>query len=193
MVREGIDEFLDSRFVLFSCEGAAEGVVIQVLCESNALVIPNERIVPDPLMFTPYTRLRKAKDIARRFFSTSYEGFGASGLLIARIVDSRSGKFSLPSRSIRDVAVESFFTRPEIEMLVIHAEGAYEEWLRASRRNKQLRPSEFCKGTLGLSRVKESAFLKDYWDGDRLVSAIRAYDAKRSHKDNERSLGDLLA
>jgi hypothetical protein len=193
MGRGGVRELLGSRFVLFSCEGAAEGVVMQRLYDEDVLAVPSERVVVDPMMFTPYTRLRKAGDISQRFLGTSYEGYGASGLLIARIVDSRAGKFVLPRRWSRDVAIESFFTRPEIEMLVIHAEDAYGVWQKACRRDRQLRPSEFCKGQLGLDRVKETVFLRDYWDTHNLVGAIKSYDEHRGRKDGELSLGDLIA
>lgn len=129
MDRRDVRKLLRSRFVLFSCEGTAEGAVMQRLYDEDALVVPRERVVVDPMMFTPYTRQRKADSIARTFFANSYEGYGASGLLIARIVDSRAGRFVLPRRWNKNVAVESFFTRPEIEMLVIHTEGALAcEW-----------------------------------------------------------------
>lgn len=78
-------------------------------------------------------------------------------------------------------------------MLVIHAEGAFEAWLRASRRDRSLRPSEFCKGTLGFGRVKERVFLEKYWDGHDLVRAIRCYDENRGRRRDELSLGDILA
>ena len=86
----------------------------------------------------------------------------------------------------------SFFTRPEIEMLAIHAAGAYAKWLGASRRDKRLRPSEFCKGSLGMSGIKSGEFLDSYWTADRLVKAIRAYDEHRNRSKGELSLGDLL-
>jgi hypothetical protein len=123
MDRRDVRKLLRSRFVLFSCEGTAEGAVMQRLYDEDALVVPRERVVVDPMMFTPYTRQRKADSIARTFFANSYEGYGASGLLIARIVDSRAGRFVLPRRWNKNVAVESFFTRPEIEMLVSRKRG----------------------------------------------------------------------
>lgn len=70
--------------------------------------MPSERVVEDPIYFTPYTRLRKAEQIAQRFFGTSYVADGASGLLLARIVDSRAGRFVLPRRWAESCAVESF-------------------------------------------------------------------------------------
>lgn len=184
---------LRSSYVLFSCEGTAEAVCIQKLVDAEALVVPRANVVDDPIFFTPYTRLRKADDIAGRFLRTTFEGEGVSGLTICRIVDSRSAKFRLPRQFEGACAIASLFTRPEIEMLVIHAMDAYDEWSKMSRRNRQLKPSEFCKGHLGLAHVKERGFLEGFWDAGKLVKAIEAYDARRSHADGELSLGALLA
>ena len=162
------------------------------LYEGDCLSVSRERVVEDPIRFTPYTRLRKADQIAQRFFTTSYVADGASGLLLARIVDSRSGRFVLPRRWADSCLVESFFTRPEIEMLTIHAEGAYRDGLRESRRNRGVRPSEFCKGSLRLPDIKSHTFLDSYWSPKKLVEAIRAYDAHRNRSTGELSLGDLL-
>lgn len=51
MGRGGVRELLGSRFVLFSCEGAAEGVVMQRLYDEDVLAVPSERVVVDPMMF----------------------------------------------------------------------------------------------------------------------------------------------
>ncbi len=189
-----IVEDLLSRYVLFSCEGTAEGVVIQRLVDAEKLIVPNDRIVKDPITFKPFTRLRKSKDIEERFFGQNYAVEGSEGLLLARIVDSRSAKFSL-SRMNRDVAlVKSFITAPEIEMLVIHAEGAYEDWRRKSRLDRQLTPSGYCVQCLGLKEVKTGNFLHGYWnDPDKLTSAIHAYSSKLGkRKTDELTLANLL-
>ena len=60
MDRRDVRKLLRSRFVLFSCEGTAEGAVMQRLYDEDALVVPRERVVVDPMMFTPYTRQRKS-------------------------------------------------------------------------------------------------------------------------------------
>lgn len=67
MGRTSVDELLDSRWVLFSLEGGAEQVVMDKLIEADALRVPRQKIVDDPIYFTPYTRLRKADQIERSF------------------------------------------------------------------------------------------------------------------------------
>lgn len=186
---------LTQRFVLFSCEGTAEGVVIQTLYDNDLLVVPRNHVVMDNTYFDrPYTRLRKADKIADEYFGMSYESNDASGLTVARIVDSKSAKFEFPKRRQNGTEVLSFFTRPEIEMLVIHAECAYGEWQKASRKNRQLKPSEFCSNNLGLSSIKEAPFLRDYWsDASKLVNAIHRHAEKAQRGRGELLLVDLLA
>ena len=48
-------------------------------------------------------------------------------------------------------------TAPEIEMLIIHSEGAYERFKRSGKK-----PSEFCKADLRMHNVKSYDFVKDY-------------------------------
>lgn len=38
-------DILESRFVLFSVEGAAEGVIIERLIDDGLIVVPRDRIV----------------------------------------------------------------------------------------------------------------------------------------------------
>lgn len=185
---------LENRFVLFSCEGTAEGVVVQTLYDNDFLVVPRERVVKDIVMANrPYTRKRKASEIADLYFSMDYEADGADGLAVARIVDSRSGKFEFPKRRQNGTEVLSFITRPEIEMLVIHNEDAFPLWQRLSRKNRQLRPSDFCKQELGLSDIKEKDFLEGYWSNPcNLVASIRMYSEKTKRGSGELLLADLL-
>lgn len=49
-------DILSSCFVLFSCEGTAEGAVIQVLYDNDLLIVPRDRVVKDALIVDrPYT------------------------------------------------------------------------------------------------------------------------------------------
>lgn len=186
---------LTHRFVLFSVEGAAEGAIIQTLYDNDLLVVPRNHVVMDSTFFDrPYTRTRKADKIADEYFGVSYDSADASGLVVARIVDSKSAKFEFPKRRQNGTEVLSFFTRPEIEMLVIQAEDAYNEWQKASRKDRQLKPSEFCSCNLGFSRIKEASFLREYWsDAFKLVRAIHKHAEKAQRGRGELLLVDLLA
>lgn len=194
MDREACRELLRRRFVLLSVEGSAEGEVMRSLIENDALIVDRMHLVSDyndPTRL--YTRTRKASTIAEQYFSVDYRSATADGLLIARITDTSSGRFELPRRVRDDAEVLSFLTKPEIEMLVIHREGAFREWERASRRDRGLRPKEFCKQTLGLKNVEETGFLRDYWsDCDALRRAIVDYSRAAHRGRGELMLADLL-
>ena len=79
-------------------------------------------------------------------------------------------------------------TAPEIEMLIIHNEGAYERFKRSGKK-----PSEFCKADLRMHNVKSYDFVKDYFSNPQtLVNAIKEYRRTANIPKSEYSLSDLL-
>lgn len=111
-------DYLTHRFVLFSVEGTAEGAVIQTLYDNDLLVVPRNHVVMDNTYFDrPYTRLRKADKIADEYFGMSYESRDASGLTVARIIDSKSAKFEFPKRRQNGTEVLSFLRGRKLRCL----------------------------------------------------------------------------
>lgn len=186
-----VRDALASRYVLFSCEGTAEGVIIEKLVGEDRLTVPRNHVVKDPRTFRWHTRLRKSADIAARFLQQNYSSSECDGLLLARIVDSRTARFSLPRHYREMVLVESFIAAPEIEMLVIHNEARFEDW---SKRSSKMKPSDYCKQVLGYKEVKQEGFLREYWsDVDKLERSIREYESRHKKRTaQEHSLADLL-
>ena len=66
-----------------------------------------------------------------------------------RILDSRREEFRLSKAYEQKIDVVNVITAPEIEMLIIHAEGAYDQFKRSGKK-----PSEFCKTNLRMHDVK---------------------------------------
>ena len=92
MDRDEARALLGRKFVLFTVEGTAEAAIVESLINHDALVVPFGRLVSDhddPDRY--YTRTRKARDIADRYFNANYHYGGAEGLLIARVVDTSKG------------------------------------------------------------------------------------------------------
>jgi hypothetical protein len=89
------------------------------------------------------------------------------------------------------VDVIKVVTSPEIEMLLILAEGKYEEYMKKS---SVMSPSIFCKQVLRLKgNIKSQTYIKKYFsDIDMLISTIREYKRVRSLKRGEVYLADLL-
>lgn len=185
--REQLRSELSSKYVLFSCEGTAEAVIVQKLLEDDALVVPHDNVVLDFDTQKPYTRLRKAKDIESRFFGFDYP----NGLLIARIVDVNPDKFVI-SKCYKDTVVyHDIITRQEIEVLILVSEGEYDEWYRHGK--QKVKASDWCKQKLKMGRVKERVFLEDYWQQHDLVAAIHGYTHHLgSQKNAQFNLEDLL-
>ena len=90
---------------------------------------------------------------------------------VIRILDSRREEFRLSKAYEKKVDVINVITAPEIEMLIIHSEGAYERFKRSGKK-----PSEFCKADLRMHNVKSYDFVKDYFSNSQiLVNAIKEY------------------
>ena len=185
---------LTTHYVLFSVEGTAEGVIIDKLVNAEALLVPTSHIVKDRMTFMPFTRNRKAKSIAEQYLNENYQTESASKLLIARIIDSGTPSFSLPKQYKDAAIVRNFITSPEIEMLAIYKENAFDLWKRRSRANRQLKPCEFCKQYLKLADIKSAKFLNDYWsDSSEIIRCIKQHSQDHSNRDSDSFLlADLL-
>ena len=71
-------------------------------------------------------------------------------------------------------------------MLVIHAEGKYDDYSR-----KRMKPSDYVKQHLKLGKIKSYEFAKRYFvDDEVLVDAIQLYKQKSANKSG--TLADLL-
>ena len=107
---------------------------------------------------------------------------------VIRILDSRREEFRLSKAYEKKVDVINVITAPEIEMLIIHNEGAYERFKRSGKK-----PSEFCKVDLRMHNVKSYDFVKDYFRNPQtLVNAIKEYRRTANIPKSEYSLSDLL-
>lgn len=188
--REEAIRLLTTRYVLFSCEGVAEQVVITKLIEEDRIVVPDDKVVRDR-DGQPWTRLKKAKDVQREYLWTDYP----NGLVVARIVDVNPGRlvFDKPYR-LRDIRVLDFVTRPEIERLVLVKEGQLGAFEARRGRERQLNASDWCVQKLGFSDVKSQEFLETYWrDARELVKCIRkAQSTQGGKKSGQLGLVDLL-
>ena len=180
---------LQTRSVLFSCEGTAEAVIIDRLVGDERTIVPAPNVVRDN-DGRPYTTLRKMKDLQDQYLGVGYP----NDLLIIRIVDVNPGSIVIPKLYRKQVELRDVITRPEIEALVLAREGAYEDWYRHGK--SILKPSEWCEQKLGFGKkLKTRKFLQQYWESaDVVVNAIRTYDQLLgSHGREQLNLSDLLA
>ncbi|PJM73856.1 hypothetical protein CS006_01410 [Bifidobacterium primatium] len=179
---------LQNARVLFVCEGSCERVVIETLLAADKLIIDEGAAIRDTITDRPTTNCRAAKTIQDVFLGLDYE----QPVAIVRILDSRKEQFHLSYPYNETVPVFNCYTRPEIEMLAIIKEDELGKYNR--RAKNKAKPSEFCKKTLGMGRIKNEAFLQNYWsDADELCRCLLEY--RRIHKPEQKdelTIADLL-
>lgn len=160
-------------------EGTAEAVIIEKLLDEDKLIFSREDLIEEDII-----RYRDAMSFQTRYLGFEYP----KPICIYRILDSRKEKFKLGKAYQEKIKIINVITSPEIEMLIILAEGKYKEY-----RKTKMKPSDYCKSALNMKRVKSRAFLEKYFcDTTKLISAIKEYNRVSKRRANETQLIDLL-
>lgn len=161
------------------CEGAAESAIIDILVDNDLLIFTREEMLEESVI-----RCRTAKKFEERYLRKGFD----NQISVIRILDSRREDFRLSKAYANKVDVINIITAPEIEMLIIHNERAYERFKRSGKK-----PSEFCKIDLRMHDVKSYDFVKNYFSAPQtLVNAIGEYRRTANIPKGEYSLSDLL-
>ena len=122
MQQDGLNfDHLKEEYVICICEGAAEQAIIELLLDHNSLVFAHDNLVGREV-----TRKRKSSEIQSSFLNRAYQ----RRVNILRILDSKKDSFKLPPLYAERYPVHNIYTRPEIEMLLIIAEGQVEKYLQ---------------------------------------------------------------
>lgn len=161
------------------CEGAAESAIIDILVDNDLLIFTREEMLEESVI-----RCRTAKKFEERYLRKGFD----NQISVIRILDSRREDFRLSKAYANKIDVINIITAPEIEMLIIHNERAYERFKRSEKK-----PSEFCKIDLRMHDVKSYDFVKNYFSAPQtLVNAIGEYRRTANIPKGEYSLSDLL-
>lgn len=160
------------------CEGSIEQAIMEILLDNNRLIFEREQLLEEEIL-----RCRSAKNFERDYLNKTTNEM----ITVYRILDSTNENFKLSGPYLKRVTVVNIITTaPEIEMLVIHAEGKYDDYSR-----KRMKPSDYVKQQLKLGKIKSYDFAKHYFaDDDVLVEAIQQYKQKSTKKRG--TLADLL-
>lgn len=173
---------------LIMCEGPNELEIIRILLENDLLVFNED----DLLGLTPY-HARQIKTSAQvRTELNLYPG----EVKILRVGDKQSDVLKIPSEyKDKITAVEKYCTKPELEMLLIIAEG-FE--LQYEKVKSKMKPKDFAKKYICCGKHKydnSTAFYREYF-GDNpelLVQCIKEYHKHNgSHGKDEHYLTELL-
>jgi len=170
---------LSQSHVILSCEGGAEKAIAKILLDGGVTIFS------DPDNDVQITGVRSAKRIEEEYLSIDYE----KNVAVVRFLDSRNENFKL-GRLYRDnTTVVSLTTHPEIEILIILAEGRYQEYWQRYRHS--MKASEYCSGVLGYGNVKSQEFVYNFFsDIDRLTGALQEHRSLRPEAEN--CIADIL-
>lgn len=173
---------------LIMCEGPNELEVVKILLRHNCLKITSD----DLLNLVPYHARQIKTSGAVQNALNLYPG----EVTVLRIGDSLSEKLQIPKEYAgKIVAQEKYCTKPELEMLLIIAEGMTKEFDKVK---SKVRPKAFAKEHIKCGRrfyKNDTAFYTEYFEKnvECLVYCIKEYKRiKGSHKKEELYLADLL-
>lgn len=154
-----------------------EQAIMEILLDNNRLIFEREQLLEEEIL-----RCRSAKNFERDYLNKTTNEM----ITVYRILDSSNENFKLSDPYLKRVTVVNIITAPEIEMLVIHAEGKYDDYSR-----KRMKPSDYVKQHLKLGKIKSYEFAKRYFaDDEVLARAIQQYKQKSANKSG--MLADLL-
>mgnify|MGYP004702373339 CR=1 FL=1 len=172
---------LKNEIVACICEGAFERIVMEVLLDADCLEFSWCDLLEGDLV-----DLRNARRFTERYLHRDY---GETHIRIIRILDSRSERFDIPEFFQGKISrIQSYFTRPEIEILVIIHEACYDEY---TKKYAKMKPSVYCKSILAYPNVKRAHFVQKYFNGvEKLIYALKRYKELRGH--TELCIYDLL-
>lgn len=169
-----------AKYVACICEGSAERAIIKLLLDENRLIFTWDDLLEGEIL-----RCRNAKKFEEQHLR---KGF-TDKITVLRILDSRRENFKLSKAYVSKIDVVNVITAPEIEMLVIFAEGQYDEYKKSKKK-----PSTFCKEDLKISEVKSAQFVESYFANiEVLIYAIREYRRVSNIQRGEYALADLLS
>lgn len=173
--------FPSSSKIACICEGGAETEVMRILIDENRLKFERSQLIEGDLI-----RRLSVREFEKRYLGFEYK----DKITILRILDSRRENFKLKELYKGKVErVINVITSPEIEILVIIKENKLADF----KKNKNMKPSIYCKDILHLKRVKNPSFIRDYFsDADELINCIEMYQQQIHCFKNEVSLYDLI-
>ena len=172
--------------ILIMCEGSNELQIINMLLDAGKLRFTRD----DLLDLRPF----QARQLISSQLQPALDAYHGE-LVIYRIGDSQLDNLKIPKEYNNIVGIQKFCTLPELEMLLIIAEGLFDEYKKVKSTQK---PKDFCKSNIKFNRKRynnSAVFYEDYFSGriDLLVNAIKRYrHLHHTHTKEEGYLSDLI-
>lgn len=157
---------MHEEWIALIAEGGAETGILSVLLDNNYLKFTWEDLLNNDIL-----RSRSAIRFQRLYLDRAMK----KKVHIYRILDSRTEIFKLSEAYRKRVsAIDSLYTRPEIEMLYVINGGQYDSFKKAN-----IKPSQYCKQFLNLPKgnIKSKDYVIQYWSKqpENIVRTIKQY------------------
>lgn len=176
---------------LVMCEGPNELAVIEILLDAGMLIFSRD----DLLDLRPFHARQLGGSGTVRAALNLYPG----PVDVLRIGDTLTDRLKIPSEYAAKIAsVKKYCTKPEIEMLLILAEGLEAEFEKVKAGKNKRSAKDFSKEHIFAGRKRYDNSTQFYYDyfgeqPEKLVEAIRRYrQIQGAHKKDEGYLTELL-
>lgn len=171
--------------ILLMCEGQNEKCLIDLLIEDGILKITRDDLIGG----VPYLARQIRQSVMIKNQLNIYHG----NFKIIRIGDTQKDELKIPKEyQKRITSIKKICTKPELELLMIIAEGKIDDFNKL-----RLKPKEFAKQFISVDKTRydnSSGFYKLYYyrNKDKLIKAIKEYKRIKRHEKDELFLADLI-
>ena len=176
--------------ILVMCEGPNEKAVVEMLLDAGRLKFSKDDLVG--------LNVYHARQLTSSIIKTNLSIY-TGDFEVYRIGDTLTDKLSVPlDYKERIKGIRKFCTKPELEMLLIIAEGKEAEFDKVKAGKRKMKAKDFCKANVVHNRKRydnSTQFYRDYFGSDieTLVEVIEKYKQSHgAHKKDEEYLADLL-
>ena len=176
--------------ILVMCEGPNEKAVVEMLLDAGRLKFSKDDLVG--------LNVYHARQLTSSIIKTNLSIY-TGDFEVYRIGDTLTDKLSVPlDYRERIKGIRKFCTKPELEILLLIADGKDAEVEKVKAGKDRKGPKAFCKANVVYNHKRydnSTQFYLDYFgsDIDSLVTAITKYKQKHgAHKKDEEYLADLL-
>lgn len=160
-------------YIACICEGSCEVTVMDLLLEKEALCFGREQLLDGKLL--PSKFFRDPKLFTDRYLTMDFEDRKICVLLIQ---DRKNTGYAIKSPYLEKVGIVAYvITAPEIEMLMIHSRGLYDDYKKRSSNKK---PSVYLAETTKTptAKIKSEKYIRSFYDSHNLVDAVRIHKQK---------------
>lgn len=163
----------DNDYVAVICEGSSEVTVINMLLDGGHLCFGRDQLISEDVL--PSTYFRNPQQFVDRYLTMDYAG---AKIHVFLIQDRKDVRYKIKSPYLDKIRVITYVvTAPEIEMLIIHSLGLYNQY---KKRSSKIKPSVFLAEELGMrsSEIKSCNYVKEFFADHDLLTAIREHKKK---------------